>query len=206
MLVGGDQRHVLAHRLPNEIAQRVPIGGFDELADHIALASNGANDRDFPPADPRQASSLAAMTVLVFAADVGFINFDFPHQLLKASMLHRRTNAMAHIPGCPIVATSDLAMNLQGTNAFLALHHQIDDLEPRAQRIVCVLKDSFRNDRESVAVRATAILRFTDPVKGTRFQFIHLLTAACRLIDFRLAFICLLSCTPIESNAPPGTA
>ncbi len=97
------------------------------------------------------------MPVLVLSADVGFINFDFAKQLREVLINHRGANAMTHIPGCAIVAAADLAMDLKRAHALLALSHQVNNLEPSAQRIVSVLENSARDNREAIAILAAAI-------------------------------------------------
>ena len=75
-----------------------------------------------PPLIPALCRPFAPMAVLVLATDVGFINFDFAHELPESSVLHRRTNAMAHIPGRAVVPAPDLPVDLQGADSLLALH------------------------------------------------------------------------------------
>jgi len=176
VFIGCYQRNIFAHRLPNKIAERVAIGVFDDLANHIALTRYCANDADFPQLGP---PIWLPMAILILATNVRFIDFHFAHQLRKSAVLHRRSNAMAHIPGRAVVAAPDLAMNLQRADTLLALGHEIDDLEPGTDWVVGILKDGFCNDRKPIAVPSATVFRFADPVKRLGLQFVdlHVLTA-----------------------------
>lgn len=180
--IGSDQRNLIAYGLTNELTHRQTVGLFDQLADNIALAGNRPNDRHLI-ARPRDLALFVTMAILVFAADIGFVYFDFAHQLRKARILHRGPNAMAHIPSRPVVAAPDLAMDLHGADALLALGHQINDLEPRPQRVVGVLKNGFCNDREAIAVSSAALLTFTGPVKRAGLERIDLGAMATRALN-----------------------
>jgi len=173
MFIGSDQRYTISNSLPNKLAHGLPIGVLDDLANDIALPSNGPDHGDFPNWS-MFAFPLAAMTIPLASAQIGFVHFHFPQQFRKASIFHRRTNAMAYIPGRLIGTAADQSLNLQGANALLALQHQIDHLKPYAEWIVRVLKNCFAYDREAIAVASTAILRLTDPMKRTARHSEHL--------------------------------
>ncbi len=89
---------------------------------------------------------------------------------------------MAHIPGRAVVATPDMAMDLQCADAFLGLRHQIDDLEPGAERIVRILEHGFANDGKAIAVASAAFLRLADPVKRLAFQFVDFFILTARTL------------------------
>lgn len=180
VLISGYQRHAFIHRLPNEAVQRLTIRVFDDLADHVALASDSADDTNFPSGDSGQASPLAPMAVLVLPTDVGFVNFDFAHQFSESSILHRSTNAMAHIPGSLVGPAPDQSLNLQGANPLLALKHQVDDLKPGLERIVRVLENGLADDGEAIPVSSATGLGFADPMKRASLQCVHFLIVAAR--------------------------
>ena len=182
MFIRCDEGHTFTHGLTNKITQRLTIRVLDNLADHIALSGNRANDADFPAADSSEVRPLATMAVLILAADIGLIYFDFAHELAKSAVLHRRTDAMAHIPGCAVVSAPDLAMNLQGTDTLLALRHQVNNLEPGPERIVGILEHGSRDYREAVAVPSAAIFVLTYPVKWAGFERIDFCAMAARAL------------------------
>lgn len=183
VFISGDQRHPLVYRLTHELTQCESVGIFDDLADHISLASNRTDHTDLSAANARQMRPFVTVAVFILAADVGFINLHFAHKLSKAPIFHRRSDSVAHIPGRPVVAAADLPMDLQGTDALLALGHQVNDLEPDPQGIVGILKDGFGQNGEAVAIPPAAILMFADPMKRAGLQDIHLGILAARAFD-----------------------
>src|ERR1700688_4001311 len=131
-LVGRDQGDTIGDRLVHEAIQRLGVGRLDHLTDHAALAGDGADDGDLvgraaaalallhPAADP------AAVPVLGLPADVGFVHLDNAGQLLEYRVLHRGADAVAHVPGRPVLAHADVPLDLQGTHALLCLAHDED--------------------------------------------------------------------------------
>ena len=189
-IISSDQIDFLIHGIAHERFQGWRVGSFDHLADHIAFASDGPNHRHFV-APANDMPFLVPMAVFIPAPDVCFIDFNFAHQFRKSSVLHRRPDAMAHIPRGAVVPAPDLAMNLQGTDAFLGLSHQVDDLEPRAERVVGIFKYGLGNDRKPVAISSAAIFAFADPMKRLGFQFVHFLVVTARTLHAMWpAFVC----------------
>ena len=123
------------------------------------------------------------MAIFILSADVSFVNFNFAHELSKSVVLHRSADSVAHIPGRPVVTAADLPVNLKRANSLLALSHRVNDLEPSPKGIVGVLKNGMSNNRESIAVFATAILVFADPVKWACLQLIYLFAIAARAMN-----------------------
>lgn len=177
VLVGRHQGHTFIHRLPHELAQGHAVGILDDVADHIPLAGDRADDGRFGSALP------VPVTVLILPTGVGFINFDFAHELAESGILHGRSGAMAHIPGRAVVAAPDLVVDLQRAHPLLALRHQVDDLKPGPQGIVGVLEHGLRDDGEAVAIPASAVLGLTGPVKRAGLESIDLLVPAAWTAD-----------------------
>lgn len=181
MFIRRHERDALPHCLSHKLRHRHTVSGFDHFADHIALASNRADHGNFSTR-PWNMFPLVRMAVKVSATDKGFINLHFPHQLRKASVFHRRTNAMAHIPGGLIGSASDDSLDLQGADALLALQHQVDHLKPRLERVVRVLKNCLADDRKAIAVPTATRLGFADPMKWASLQGIHFVIVAARTL------------------------
>jgi len=116
--------------------------------------------------------------IVILATDEGFINFDFAHELGKATVPHSRPNPVAHIPSRPVVAAADLPVNLKGTNSLLALGHQVNDLEPSPQRVVGVFEYRFGDNRKTIAVFSAAILVLAHPMKRAGLKLVYLCTIA----------------------------
>ena len=126
---------------------------------------------------------LIPVAIAILPADIGFINFHFPQQLRKAphpSWPHESDGTYTKPCGNP---HSDLAMDLQGADALLALRHQVNDLEPCPQRIIGILENRLGDNREAIAVPSPTLLCFADPVKRTRFQQIDFSAVAARTLD-----------------------
>ena len=127
--------------------------------------------------------ALRGVHILRLSADIGFINFNVAKQLRQIGILHRGTNARAHIPRGFVRAGSHHAMNLMRADAFLRVSHDEHDLKPRAQRVFCILENRFRDHAESVAVATTTILALTYPVEWAMRDVEHLRICASRTLD-----------------------
>lgn len=183
MVIGCDQGHPSIHRFADEAAQRDAIRVLNYFTDHVTLTSNRANDSYLAARDTGEMGFLAPVTVLVLTTNVRLVNFYFAHELGKAAILHGGSDPMAHIPGGFIGPAADLPLNLQRTDALLALGHEVNHLEPDAQVIVGILKDGFGDDGEAIAVPSTAFLALTNPVKGLGLQLIDFVVAATRALN-----------------------
>ena len=161
--VGGDEINLVAHRLLDEIAERPFVGVLNHFADHVTLAGNRAHDTDFPcPA--RHVRLLIPMAVLVFPTDEGLVHFNRAHQFVPRSVLHRGTDAMAHVPRSAVRSHAEHPLNLKGAGALLALRHDEDNLEPVGQRVLGVLEDGLGDNGEPIAVLVAGL---ANPMEGT---------------------------------------
>jgi len=182
-LIGHKQAHLVRHGFTHESGQVIRFDRLNDASHDIALALNGSNHH-------RLSRSRAAsfpvprivMAILRFAANKGFIDFDLAYQLRKVAALHGCSNPVAHIPGRPIVAAPNLAMDLQGTNALLALGHQVNDLKPRPQGVIGILKDGLGNDRKPIPIPSAAIFMFAYPMKWAGLQCIDFLALTARAL------------------------
>ena len=123
------------------------------------------------------------MAILLFAAHVGFVYFNCAEELRQAIILHRGANTHHHVPSRPVVARSNLAMDLERADSFLALSHQVDDLKPSRERVISILENRFGDDAETVAVATAAILVLADPMPRLRCKSVNLLALAARAFD-----------------------
>jgi hypothetical protein len=176
-----DQTDFLRYRCLDKAAQRIGGSVFDDLADDVALPGNRADDGRFAGMCRSTAAILLAilpMPVFLLSADVGFVNFDDPHELLELRVFHRSSQAMAHIPRCLVCAASDLALNLKSADAFFAVQDLPENLKPRLERIFGVLENRAANDAEAVV-----FARLAEPVKRSRVQLVDRGVAATRTGD-----------------------
>src|SRR5438045_3708926 len=111
----------------------------DDASNDIAFAPYRTHDNRFASsasAAHSAASARSFVLVLGFAADKRFIHFNYADQLAKLLLLQASANAMTHVPRGFVAAESECAEDLQCADSFLARHHQMDDAEPIAQRLV----------------------------------------------------------------------
>lgn len=183
MLIGRNERDFFIHGFTNETIKRSHIGILNHLANDIALTGDSSYDRNLA-SGAATLNALGEVLIPLFAAHVRLINFDFAavtaKHLCHVFILHCGADSVAHIPSRSVVARTDLPMNLQCADSLLALGHQVNDFKPSLERIVGILENRSRDNREAVAVLTAAILILTKPVKRARLQGVNLLAIAAR--------------------------
>lgn len=161
------------------------VGVLDHFGDHHSLAGNRADDRNFAEC-PRPANAFrifaavmigsAAMSVVPFAAEESFVNFDLAREGDRIAF-HRGPPAMADVPASAPVSTGVFtehhAPYLKRAKTLLCGHHQEADFEPEFERNLGVLKDRVRDHAEAIAVTTTAIFVLARPMKGPRLESVH---------------------------------
>jgi hypothetical protein len=159
--IRSDQTDAIRDNISNEGAERVGGSIFDDLADQIAFTRNRADDGGFAGMGSAAAAIFLAhlpMSVSLLAADIGFVHFDDPHQLLEIWIVHRSAQTMAHIPSRLVGLASDLPLNLECADAFLGIEHLPEHFKPNLERVLCILENCSRRERESVGVALAASL------------------------------------------------
>jgi hypothetical protein len=195
VLVGGDERDLFVNSATNKAGERACIGITDNPTDDLALAFDGSDHADLAIANlvaelircfrfALLARLLRPMPVLVLAAYVSFVNFDDAHKLLEAIVLHARAEPMAYIPSRMqrrLVAKEHRA-NLAGRDAFLALQHDVKNLEPCYERDVGILENRPNQNRKAIgrALRRAAFHAL--PSERLRGAFIDLGIGATRTL------------------------
>jgi len=158
----------------DKIDCRLCCYAFQNTGHDIALSLNGADDRRLVVV---MAFFLIPMTVLVFASNERFVHLNDAAQLIN--VLHkRRADFVAHSPRGFVGAKSHVTHDLQCAHALFAGEHEVSNLEPVAERLVCVLKNRARNMRETIAAFGRALITLPRP-RPIR-QFVGLLSAAAR--------------------------
>src|ERR1700722_2202141 len=97
--------------------------------------------------------ALAAMHVFGFAADVGFIAFDFAFQRLHATRLHDVADTMKQKPS-GLLSNTEIPRNLTGGNAVLRVSDQPHSREPGFEGKTGGLKNRTDANREAFAARS----------------------------------------------------
>lgn len=178
-VVGAKQTYFGRNRFTNEFFQRESADIIDNARHHVAPASDGANNwRLAASATARLAAFLVPMSVVVAAADVGFVNLDNPHELLELFVLQRDANAMAHRPCGFERAEAHVAPYLPSADSLLRSQHQVNDAEPLAKIDLRVLKDCPSNIRKAIGAPFAAVRAFPVPLFG--WQRINALGVAAR--------------------------
>lgn len=168
VLVCGYQVNCLADSLTNKCVKRNGVGVLDNLADHVTFAANSPDHANLAAFLATANMCLVVpMTVLVLAANEGFIHFDDTHQLAKIRIMHRRAEPHAHIPRGLVRAASNLALNLKSANALFGIEHLPENLKPSLKWIFSVLENRSADDTEAVVLAWLA-----EPVKRPCVEFI----------------------------------
>jgi len=150
VLIGRNQFNLVADRFANEPGERFGVGLLDYSTDHISLTADRADNASLATAT-RDVAFLVSMAILVFAADVGLINFNDAHEFHKVAIVHRGPEPVAQIPCRLIGAGADLPMDLESADALLAIQHRVQHLEPCGQRVFRVREHSASQQRKTVS-------------------------------------------------------
>src|SRR5208282_3685696 len=122
---------------------------------HVPFARDRADDWGLI-ASPANVALLIPMAVLVQSAHVGFVYFDNSHQLPELRIVHRSAQPMAHVESGLIGTGINHPMNLKRADSLLAREHQEQHPEPSAERILRILEDRSRDEREAIGVPSGA--------------------------------------------------
>jgi len=144
-----EQRDLVGNRLRDERKNGVASGSATEHArNDIPLALYGTDNGRLAAV---MAFLFVPVAVLVIAANVGFVHLHNAAKLFLR-LHHRRADFVAHQMRGVVRAEAQLPLNLKRADAFLAGGHQMDDLEPIAERFVRVFEDGSGDHREPIAV------------------------------------------------------
>jgi hypothetical protein len=179
-LVSSDQINLVADGFADEPIERSRVCLFDHLADHVAFATNRADNGSFA-AQAGNVLLLIPVAVLIFSIDAGFINFNDAHKLAELRVLHGRAQAHAHVPSGLVGCATNLALNLHRANAFLGVENLPENLEPSLERVFGVLEDCPADDAETIV-----FAKFAKPVKRPRDEFVGSGITATRAFHYTI--------------------
>lgn len=183
MFVGAKQADLVRDHFAYEVTDGLEVSACDHAGDHVPFALHGSRDDGFAcAASSAHAATTARPLVLVsgLTADKGFIHFDEADELVELLVAKRYAYSVAHAPSRAVGAKAQHALNLEGADALLAGHHEIDDLEPDHQLDVRVLKHSADKNRKAITIRR-AVLAL--PVIFAGCKFVDLFVFAARAFD-----------------------
>ena len=158
VFVGREQRNFRADGFANEAVVGLGIRRRDHAGHDVPFAAHGTDN--WRLAGTRSAAltvALVPMLVLRLAANVGLVNLDHAHELLKFLVLKRGADAMAHIPSRLVASEAHDAVNLAGADPLFASEHHMDHAEPLAQVHIRVLEDRANKVREAIRATLAAI-------------------------------------------------
>ena len=155
--IGRDQINLVRNNFVYKSVDCVLRGIFDHLADDIAFPRDRADDSHLASVGstaPAIFLSFLCVAIFLLAADIGFINFHDAHKLLELRIVHRRAQAMADVPrGMQRrLLTEEHPAHLSSRDAFLALEHRVENLEPSQKRNLGVLENRSNVEREAVSI------------------------------------------------------
>jgi hypothetical protein len=179
MFIGRDQRHAVTDSFADKAVERSRVGLFDYLTTHVTLAADSSDHRGLA-AKSSDMLLFVPMAILILAANAHFINFDDSHELLEIVIPHASPKPMADEP-CGMqgrALAEEHAPNLTGRNAFQALEHRVENLEPSHKRDVGIFENRADQNRESIGICRVAFL--ANPIEGPGFKGVNLFVPAAR--------------------------
>ena len=183
-LIRAEQAHFVRDDFVDEAGESRGTDVLNHATDGIALAANSANNGRLAGTDtasPATAATLVPMPVLGKTAHEGLIDFDNAAELLKFLSGKRGPDPMGHIPSGFVRPKPHVAIDLKRAHSLLAGEHQVNDFEPRAQRLIRVFKDRSGDMREAITALRGALVAL--PVPGVALQLRRVLSAAARAPD-----------------------
>ena len=100
IVIGAEQANPVRYGFADESFKREPIGVLNDAGNDVALALNGSDNGGFACVSaPARTAFLIPMTVLVAAADVGFIHLDDAHEFAEFRVSETCAHAMCHVEG-----------------------------------------------------------------------------------------------------------
>lgn len=180
--IGAEQANFCRNSFVDKFLESCFVSPEDDAGDDVALAPYGTHDGGFEPivAAPTGAAFLVPMTVLVLAANIGFIDLHDAAELVHVPLNQSGSDFVSHEPSGFDRTEAHIAANLARTHTLFAGEHQVGDLEPVAQWLVGILEDRPGDDRKPIAILC-ALLALPVPLAGR--QVIDRWIAATRTVN-----------------------
>ena len=154
--IGAEQANFIGNRFADKVLDFRLVYAENDAGDYVALALDCADDWGLERiiATPSSSAALVPMTVFIFAADVGFVHFDNAAEL-NFRLDKSSADFVAHAPSGFVAAKTHKPHDLKGAHPLFAGQHQVSNLEPVAERLVRIFKDSSGDTGEPIALRRT---------------------------------------------------
>ncbi len=167
VFISGHQRDIIGYRLTHKLSQGLGVSVFNDLGYHLASSRHSPNNGHLS-GGASAFSPFGFMSVLVFAADKGFVDLNFTLQGAR-SATHSSPPPVTHIPGGPVIRSrifpKDDTVQLQGTHALFGHQHEVAHFKPKFQGNLGVLKDGVGQHRKPISVASPTAHVFTGPMK-----------------------------------------
>jgi hypothetical protein len=164
-LIGAKQADFVGNGFSDKCIKRCSLDVRDHTRNHIALATDCADDRRLAGTDAAGSTAAAAfipMPVSGQSADESFIDFDNSTELVN--VFHKGdADLMAHFPSGLIGTESHISIDLQSAHPLLAGQHQVNYAEPVTKWLVCVFEDSSGNMGKSISGLRGALIALPTP-------------------------------------------
>jgi len=127
-----------------------------DTGDYATLAAHSANNGGLSRGSVlATAPALIPVLVLVLAADESFIDLDNATKL-RLRLDKSGADLVTHAPSGFVRAEAHEPHDLEGAHSLFASQHQVSDLEPVPERLVCILEDCTGDMGETVGGRRGA--------------------------------------------------
>jgi hypothetical protein len=168
MLIGRDQFDFARDSVAHELIKGRSIRVRDHLTNDIALSSDCSDDWNLSSRSALTSETILHVAIGKLSADVGFVHFNYAHQLPELRVLQGRAQAMAHVESRLVRTSPNHAMDLKCADALFGSEHQVQNFEPYQERIFRILVNRSRDEREAIGVTAPAISVGTFPMPRLR--------------------------------------
>jgi hypothetical protein len=164
-VIGAKQADFVRHGLMHKTFERWNIDVINDAGDHVALTLDRTDDDSLARTNtttPAIGVAVFPMFVVPLAADESFVNFDHTAELLNI-LDQCSADFVTHEPRGFVGAKAHIAFDLQRAHSLFAGEHKVDDAEPLAERLVCILENGPRDMGEPVAGLRGALVALPRP-------------------------------------------
>ena len=174
MLVGRQQADLVGNCLAYESFDIALVDVIENASDDVALALDCADDGCLARTSTAALAvvPLVPVAIVILAADPSLIHFDYAAKLLLR-LNHRSADFVGHIQRGFVGAKAHLALDLQRTNPLFTRSHQVNDLEPLAERFVRVFEDRARKMRKTITLVGRALVALPLERHGADREHLH---------------------------------
>jgi len=181
-VIGAEQANLMRDGFVDERAQRRTFDVLNNAGDHIAFATNCADDNGFSLPLVALSAPLIPVPVTAVAADDRLVNLNDPAKLLHV-LDQCGSDLVAHEPSRFVRTEAHIAKDLKSAHPLLRHQHEMRDSEPILEGLIRIFKNCPGKIRETIAsIAARSALRAL-PMPSPGVQFIDGGVATARAKD-----------------------